>query len=60
MDIDDLEPRKPIHKPKALDEMSIEALHAYIVELEAEIERVKADIDAKQDHRSSAEAFFKS
>ena len=59
MDIDDLEPRKPVHKPKVLDDMSIEALQEYIAELEAEIERVKAEITAKQGHRSDAEAFFK-
>lgn len=59
MDLDDLEPRKQKPAPKNLDEMSIEALHDYIAEMEAEIERVRGAIKAKQAARAGAEAFFK-
>ena len=40
MDLEDLEPRNRKPPPKNLDVMSIEALHEYIAELEAEIARV--------------------
>lgn len=62
MDSDDLEP----HKQKAtsfaskdLDELSIEALGEYIVELKAEIARTEAAIAAKESARAGADAFFK-
>ncbi len=45
--------------PMDLDAMSIEALEDYIAELQAEIERVKAKRDAKQEARGAAEGFFK-
>ncbi len=59
VDADDLEPRKARPAPKNLEPLSIEELDDYIAELEAEIERVRADIAAKQGHRSGAEAAFK-
>lgn len=59
--MEELEPepqtRRP--KPKDLEVMSIAALHEYIAELEAEIERTRAAIDAKQSWRGTAESFFK-
>ena len=40
--------------------MSVEALQDMIVELEAEIVRVRVAIDAKQSWRRQADTFFKS
>lgn len=59
MEEQDLEPRTRKPKPKDLEVMSIEALGEYIEEMEAEIERVRAAIAAKQDWRSNADSFFK-
>ena len=59
MDSDDLEPQKKKPKPKDLSDLDIDALHDYITDLEAEIERVRADIKAKQSALSAADAFFK-
>ena len=42
-----------------LDTMGIEELRDYISELNAEIERVEADIERKHGHRSAADAFFR-
>ena len=42
-----------------LDTMGIEELRDYIAELKAEIERVEADIERKQGHRSAADSFFR-
>ena len=60
MDTDELEPvAPPVGKPD-LDLMSIGELNDYIAGLQAEIERARAAIAAKQDHKSGAAAFFKS
>lgn len=59
MEEQDLEPRTQRKKPKDLEVMSIEALEEYIAEMEAEIERARAEIAAKQDYRSAAEDVFK-
>lgn len=59
MEAEDLEPKKQKPAPKSLDEMSIEALHAYIAELEAEIERVRLSISAKEKARVGAESVFR-
>lgn len=59
MDVEDLEPRKKKPELKNLDILSIEALHEYIEELEAEIARVRAAIDGKQAARSHADSIFK-
>ncbi len=59
MEEDDLEPRTLRAKPTDLEVMSVEALHDYIGELEAEIERIRAAIGAKQSWRGEAESFFK-
>ena len=59
MDEQDLEPRTKRQKPKDLDVMSIEALNDYIATLEAEIERARGAIAAKQSHKAAAESFFK-
>lgn len=52
MEDEDLEPRKQKPVVKNLDILSIEALEEYIVELQAEIERVRAEITKKQDRKS--------
>lgn len=59
MDMDDLEPRKKPQQWRDLEDMSIDALHDYIADLEAEIARVKADIKAKEAAKAGAEAFFR-
>ena len=56
---EDLEPQKPIPKPKQLDGMSVDELRAYIDDLRAEIVRVEAAIKAKEAHKLAAAAFFK-
>ncbi len=60
MELEDLEPRNKPPTPRNLDEMSIEALNEYIVELEAEIARVREAITAKEQARAGAESVFKS
>ena len=60
MDEEEGPPRKRTRLEKlVLDTLSIEELRDYIAELKAEIERVEADIERKQGHRSAADAFFR-
>ena len=59
MDTDDLEPIKEKPAPKNLDIMSIEALHEYVGELEAEIARVRDAIAHKEKARAGAESVFR-
>ncbi|MSO54266.1 MAG: DUF1192 domain-containing protein [Rhodospirillales bacterium] len=59
MDIEDLEPRKKQPERKNLEIMSVEALHAYITELEAEIARTQGVIASKEKARTGADRFFK-
>ncbi|MDE0057112.1 MAG: DUF1192 domain-containing protein [Defluviicoccus sp.] len=59
MDEEDLAPQKAPAKLRELDSLSIEELEEYIAELEAEIRRVRADIDKKQRHRAGVEGLFK-
>lgn len=59
IDADDLEPLKRKPKPRDLDGMSLEDLAAYIVEMEAEIARVREKIQAKKAHAAAAAMFFK-
>jgi uncharacterized small protein (DUF1192 family) len=59
MDTDDLEPRKPVAKPKDLELLGVEELQEYLTELETEAERVRAKIAAKTDYQSEADALFK-
>lgn len=57
---DDEEPAPPKGlAPRDLEPMSIDALEAYIGELQAEIERVTATIEAKRAARGAADGFFK-
>lgn len=57
---DDLD-KKPVSQefPAKLDSLSVDDLHEYIDALEAEIERVKAEISKKQAAANAADAFFK-
>ena len=59
MDDDDLVPRRAKPAPRDLEPLSVEALEDYIRELEAEIARVRAEIEAKKRHRDGAEALFR-
>lgn len=42
-----------------LDDMSIDDMNEYISSLEAEIERVRAEIDKREQHRDQAAQVFK-
>ena len=59
MEAEDLEPRKAKPAPKDLTVLSVAELEDYIAELEAEIERARSAIAAKQGQRSVADALFK-
>ena len=59
MDIDDLEPIKRKSTPMNLEIMSLDALRAYIADLEAEISRARSEIAAKEIARQGAEEVFK-
>jgi uncharacterized small protein (DUF1192 family) len=52
-------PTKKLLLPPPLDLLGVTELHAYIVDLEAEILRVRQAIASKQAHRNAAAAFFK-
>ena len=49
----------PVVFPRKLDPMSIEALRAYIGDLEAEIARVETEIIRKEATRDHAESLFR-
>lgn len=59
MDPEDLEPKTKKPAPKNLEVMSIEALHEYVAELEAEIARAREMIAAKEKARVGAETLFR-
>lgn len=52
-------PSRTLLAPPPLDNLGIAELNAYIADLEAEIERVKAKIATKDAHKAAAAAFFK-
>ncbi|NBC34880.1 MAG: DUF1192 family protein [Alphaproteobacteria bacterium] len=58
MEPDDAEPRAATPKPRNLDAMGIDELEAYIAELQAEVERARAAIAAKQGQKAAAEKLF--
>ena len=60
MEIDDLEPRNRPPQKKNLEVMSVEELEDYVSSLKAEIARAEEEMSKKRDHRSSADALFKS
>jgi len=56
---------EPVAKPeklgsKPLDDLSVDELEEYIVALSAEIERTKAVMDRKRDHKAAVSGLFKS
>jgi uncharacterized small protein (DUF1192 family) len=62
MDWDDLEPKskkKGVVLGEDLKTLSVSDLEARIVELQQEIERVKAELGAKKAHEAAAAAIFK-
>nr|WP_277395010.1 DUF1192 family protein [Magnetospirillum aberrantis] len=54
-----MEPAKKKPAPRNLETMGVAELNEYIKTLEAEIERARAAIAAKQSARAGAENFFK-
>ena len=59
MEEDDLVPRNKKPQPKNLAGMSLEALHEYIEELEAEIQRAREMIAEKEVARDAADSVFR-
>jgi uncharacterized small protein (DUF1192 family) len=64
MDLDELFPDKPgdplvLLTRQDLDPLSVEELEERIAKLEAEIERVRAKMNAAINHRASADELFK-
>jgi uncharacterized small protein (DUF1192 family) len=59
IDPDELEPRRKAAPVRNLDPLGVEELEAYVAELEAEIRRVKAEIEVKRKRRTGADAIFK-
>jgi len=57
---EELEPTTKRPKLRYLEDMSIEALHDYIVELDAEIARVHEVIAVKEKAHGTAESVFRS
>ena len=60
MDLEDLEPKKGKPQLKNLDPLGLEELKEYIVALEVEIERTRAEISKKEQHRKGLDGVFKS
>ena len=62
MDMDELEPRKPVAFELGgdLSKLSIEELKELIERLSAEITRIEQDIKAKESSRDAAASVFKS
>jgi uncharacterized small protein (DUF1192 family) len=50
--------RQVVEKPR-FDGWDVGQLRDYIAELQAEIARAEAGIDAREGHRAAAEAFFR-
>lgn len=57
---EELDPRTKRRKPRPLDNMSVEELENYIVELRDEIIRVEVDIKKKKAHKDAVSSLFKS
>ena len=58
-DDDDRSKPKSLVQKANLDPLSVGQLHDYVAELEAEIDRVRADIAKKERVRGAADAAFK-
>jgi uncharacterized small protein (DUF1192 family) len=59
MDFEDLEPRAKPRAPRDLSGWSVGDLEAYIASLQAEIERARQAIGAKQAQKAAADLFFR-
>jgi uncharacterized small protein (DUF1192 family) len=59
IDPEELEPRRKAPAVRNLEPLGVEELQRYVAELEAEILRVKAEIEVKKRRRSGAESIFK-
>jgi len=55
---EDLDPKTKKSKPRNLDYMSVPELKDYIEDLKSEIIRAELNMNKKESHKSSAEAFF--
>ena len=55
----EIDEKKKTIKKLNLEDLSIENLKEYIVELQEEIKRIKTEIDLKQSSISDAEKYFK-
>ena len=58
-ELEDLEPRNKLKKPKDLSGWNIEDLEDYIAAMEAEIARARETIVKKKGTNSAADALFK-
>ncbi len=56
---EELEPLRPKPTAHELETLGIDELETYIAELEREIERARATIQAKQGFRTDADSVFK-
>ena len=56
---DDLDPKTKKPQPRDLENLSVEELAKYIIDLKDEIQRAEKDIQAKGAQKSAADAFFK-
>ena len=55
----DLDPKTKKPQPRDLENLSVEELAKYIIDLKDEIQRAEKDIQAKGAQKSAADAFFK-
>lgn len=56
---DEIDPKTKKAKPRLLDNMSVDELEAYKMDLSAEIQRVEAEIARKLAHKSAVDSLFK-
>ena len=60
MELEDLDPRTKKPKLKDLESLGVDELEDYLAKLQAEAERVKEKIAAKNAYLSGADSLFKS
>lgn len=56
---DDTDPKTRRAKPRLLDNMSVADLKEYVLQLQAEIARVEAEMAKKEKHKNAVDAVFK-
>lgn len=59
INLDEIDPPRPVLKPIDMQQMSIGELRDYIESLNAEIARAKEMIGKKEAHKSGVEGLFK-